>query len=133
IVIEPLITEAADRFDATIDDTQIKGTTLDETLMLQLLVSWRERAWRNAEAIANAPTPEARAEVIAGIERMAAIEANLIVVATSYSVLNVQQALGELSALAADPSAILQAELDRTVNRLRGLLGSLFKNPVTIR
>ena len=125
-VIEPLITEVAQRYDPTVDDAQIKGTTLDETLLLQLLVGWRELAWRNAEALVAAPTPEARAQVAAHIERQAAIEANLIKVATAYSSVNVQAALDELTALLADPAAVLQAELDRTANHLRGLLGSLF-------
>ena len=76
--------------------------------MLQLLVGWREQAWRNAEALVNAPTPAARALVEAEIERVAAIESNLIVVATSYSPLNVQAALGELAALGAAPADTLQ-------------------------
>jgi hypothetical protein len=126
LVMEPLIDEASARLDATVDDGQVDGTTMDETGMLQLLVGWREQAWRSAEAIVNAPTEAARQEVLAGIERLAAIEANLIVVATSYSSLNVQSALTELSTLAANPVDIAQAELDRSVNQLRGLLGSLF-------
>lgn len=126
LVMEPMITEAAERFDPTIDDGQIDGTTIDETGLLQLLVTWREGAWRNAEALVNAPTPEARALVQAEIERTASIVANLIVVATSYSSVNVQAALGALSSLGADPADVLQAQLDRTVNQLRGLLGSLF-------
>jgi hypothetical protein len=133
LVMEPLIDEAAARFDATVDDGQIDGTTIDETGMLQLLVGWREQAWRSAEAIVAAPTPEARAAVLAGIERMAAIEANLIVVATSYSVVNVQAALGQLSQLGAAPARTLQAQLDRTVNLTRGLLNSLFANAATAR
>jgi hypothetical protein len=101
--------------------------------MLQILVAWREQAWRNAEAIVNAPTAADRANVIANIERMAAIEANLIVVATSYSAINVQAALTQLSALGAAPAATLQAQLDRTVNVAHGLLGSLFTSGATVR
>jgi len=132
-VIEPLIDEAARRLDPTMDDAQVDGTTMDETAMLQLLVSWRERAWRNAEAIVNAPTEAERQQVIANIERQAAIEAQLIVVATSYSSVNVQAALTELAALGADPADTLQAQLDRTVNLTRGLLGSLFVNAADTR
>jgi hypothetical protein len=46
---------------------------------------------------------------------------------------NVQAALGQLSALGAAPADILQAQVDRTVNQLRGLLGSLFTSGKTIR
>jgi hypothetical protein len=133
LVMEPLIDEAAARFDPTVDDTQLDGTTMDEVGMLQLLVGWREQAWRNAELLVAAPTPAARALVQAEIERVAAIEANLIVVATSYSSVNVQSALGALASLGASPADTLQAQLDRTVNLTRGLLGSLFTSGRAVR
>ncbi len=132
-VIEPLFDEAAARFDPTVDDGQVDGTTMDETGGLQVLVGWREQAWRNAERIVNAPTEAARDEVLADIERMAAIEANLLVVATSYSALNAQAAVTELEAVGANPAVIQQAQLDRTVNQARGLLGSLSTSGATIR
>jgi hypothetical protein len=66
----------------------IDGTTLDATLMLQLLVLWREGAWRNAERLVSAPTAAARALVAQDIENMAAAEAQLLVTATSYSPLD---------------------------------------------
>jgi hypothetical protein len=133
LVMEPLMDEAAARFDPTVDDGQVDGTTMDETGMLQILVGWREQAWRNAEALVNAPTPEARALVEAEIERVAAVESNLIVVATSYSSVNAQAALNQLATLGAAPADTLQAQVDRTVNQLRGLLGSLFSNPAAAR
>lgn len=133
LVMEPLLAEAADRFDPTVDDTQLKGTTIDETAMLQILVGWREMAWRNAEALVNAPTPAARALVEQSIERTAAIEAHLIVAATSYKAVSLQEALGQLSLLGAAPADTLQAQLDRTTNALRGLLGTLFTPGATIR
>jgi hypothetical protein len=132
-VIEPLFAEAAARFDPSVDDAQVQGTTLDEAGGLQLLVGWRERAWRNAERITAAVTPEARDAVIADIERQAAIEANLIVAATSYAPINAQAALAELQALGAAPELILQAQVDRLVNASRGLLGSLFSPGATSR
>ena len=49
-----------------------------------MLAAWREQAWRNAEALADAPTPEARAVVAQAIETNAATEANLIVLQNSY-------------------------------------------------
>ena len=106
---------------------------MDETATINMLVAWREQAWRNAERIVAAPTEADRAAVIADIERQAAIEANLLVVATSYSSLNVQAALTQLSALGASTADVLQAQADRTVNQARGLLGSLFSNPATAR
>jgi Family of unknown function (DUF5995) len=133
LVIEPLIDEAAARLDPTVDDSQIDGTTMDEAGTLQLLVGWRERAWRNAEALVGAPTEADRQLVLADIERTAAIEANLIVVATSYSSVNAQAALTQLSLLGAAPADTLQAQLDRSVNVARGLLGSLFTSAAQVR
>lgn len=133
LVIEPLIAEAAARFDPSVDDLQLAGTTMDETAIMQLLMLWREQAWRNAEAIVNAPTSEARALVLAGIETQAAVEGLLIRVATSYSPLDVQSALSQLLGLLADPARVLQAQLDQTVNQLRGVVGSLLSSPVGAR
>jgi hypothetical protein len=132
-VIEPLLAEVATRYDPTADDTQINGTQLDEAALLQLAVAWRELAWRNAELLVAAPTPAARALVAAQIEQTAAIEANLIIVATSYTPLSVQQALAELSLLPADPLRVLQAVTDRNVNLLHGVLGTLFTPGAVIR
>ncbi len=133
LVMEPLLDEAAARFDATVDDAQYDGATLDETAFLQLLVAWREQAWRNAEALVNAPTEAARQLVLAEIERVAQVEAHLIVLATGYSGLNVNGLLSTLLSLGASTDDILQAQADRTVNQLRGLLGGLFQNPANAR
>ena len=133
LVIQPLFREAAARFDPSVDDAQVQGTTMDETATLQMLVGWREQAWRNAELLVNAPTPAARALVEAEIERVAALESNLIIAATSYSSLNAQAALASLASLGATPAETVQAQLDRTANQLRGIFGSLFSNPVTAR
>ena len=127
-VIEPLFDEAAARFDPTIDDSQIDGTTMDETGTLQLLVAWREQAWRNAERLVNATSAAERSAVVADIERQAEIEANLLVVATGYSRLNVQAALDDLAALGASEEEVAQATLDRVQNVANGLLGSLFSS-----
>lgn len=133
LVMEPLFEEAAARFDPTVDDAQIKGTTLDETAVLQLLVAWRELAWRNAEALVAAPTPAARQAVLEEIERVAEVEAHLIILATGYRGLNVSAVLATLSSLGAATTDILQAQLDRTVNQLRGLIGTLLQNPRATR
>lgn len=87
-VIQPLFAEAAARFDPSVDDGNLPFTTLDETLTAQMLFGWREQAWRNAERLVTAPTAEARAWVAADIERMAADEARLLVLTTSYGPLD---------------------------------------------
>jgi hypothetical protein len=132
-VTVPLLQEAASRYDPSVNATQINGTLLDEAAFLNLLVAWREGAWRNAELLVSAPNPAARALVEAEIERLTAIEANLLIVATAYSPVNAQQALGQLTALAADPARVLQAVLDRNVNQFRGVLGTLLTPGATAR
>ena len=132
-VVEPLFDECASRYDPLVDDTQVDGTQLDEAALLQMLVAWREQAWHNAELLVSAPTPAARALVEAEIEQAAAIEANLIIVATSYTPLSVQQALGELSLLPVDPQRVLQAVNDRNANLLHGVLGTAFTPGAAIR
>jgi hypothetical protein len=67
----PLLAEAAQRFDPTIDDT---SNPLVNFLSFQMVSSWRETAWRNAELLASAPTAAARALVAQSIET----NANLI-------------------------------------------------------
>ncbi|MES1188248.1 MAG: DUF5995 family protein [Myxococcales bacterium] len=132
-VIEPLFDEAATRYDPLVDDTQIDGTQLDEAALLQILVGWREQAWRNAEALVSAATPATHAVVQAQIEQTAAIEANLIIVATAYAPLSVQQALAELAGLPVDPARVLQAITDRNVNLLHGVLGTLLTPGAALR
>ncbi len=87
-VIQPLFTEAATVLDGSADDGNLPFTTLDETLTMQLLVAWREQAWRNAERLAMAPTDAARAQVAAEIEAFAAAEGRAIAAATSYGPLD---------------------------------------------
>jgi hypothetical protein len=132
-VVEPLFAEAARRYDPTLDDTQVYGTQLDEAALLQILVGWRELAWRNAEALVSAPSPAARALVAQQIERGAAIEANLIIVATAYAPLSVQQALLDLTSLLANPARVEQALDDRTTNSLHGVLGTLLTPGAVLR
>jgi hypothetical protein len=83
--------------------------------------------------LVSAATPAARALVEAAIERAAAIEANLIIVATAYAPLSAQQALFELSSLVADPAAVRQALADRDANLRRGVLGTLLTPGAVLR
>jgi hypothetical protein len=78
-----LTAEIARRFDPTIDDTHLP-TTLDDLASFQVVATWREVAWRNAERLVSAPTPEARALVAQSIEDDAAATASAIKLATSY-------------------------------------------------
>lgn len=63
----PLIAEFAARFDPSMDDTA-DPLGLGNWGLFQMVSAWRENAWRNAEALVSAPTPEARALVAAKIE-----------------------------------------------------------------
>ena len=83
-IVGPVIREAAQRFDPTIDDASVPGTTLDETAVFQMLAEWREEAWRNAEALVSAPTPAARHQVEARIADSAAAKSRAILELTSY-------------------------------------------------
>jgi hypothetical protein len=61
----PLLSEAAQRFDPTIDDT---NNALIDLVTFQMVSAWREGAWRNAELLAAAPNDAARALVAQNIE-----------------------------------------------------------------
>jgi hypothetical protein len=80
---EPMLAEAARRFDPSMDDA---GDPLDATytVIMQAISAARENAWRNAEALVSAPTPEARALVEAKIESDASTAAQAIVLAQRY-------------------------------------------------
>jgi len=84
LVVAPLLAEEAARFDQTTNDIATPYG-LGYTGLFQMLVAWREAAWRNAEALTDAPTPEARALVAQQIENAAAAQATAIVVANSYA------------------------------------------------
>jgi hypothetical protein len=64
---DPIVDEVSSRFDPTLRITN-PGTAVDGEAGLVLFQVWRERAWRNAEALLNATTPERRAAVEASIE-----------------------------------------------------------------
>ena len=80
-----LLTEAAKYLDPTLDDGDIPGISLDNSVVVQALVMWREQAWRNAERLAAAPDEAARAQVAQEIEQTAALEAMVIRTMFSYT------------------------------------------------
>jgi Family of unknown function (DUF5995) len=79
----PMLAEAAQRFDPSMDDAR---DPLDATytVIMQAISAARENAWRNAEALVSAPTPEARALVEAKIENDANAAARAIVLTQQY-------------------------------------------------
>ena len=82
-VTDDVVAEIARRFDPTIDDTNLPGP-VDDFTIFQLLAAWREAAWRNAEALAAAPTAAARDLVAWQIESNAATTAAEITLAAQY-------------------------------------------------
>ncbi|MFC4784201.1 DUF5995 family protein [Nocardioides sp. MAHUQ-72] len=80
---EPLLAELAARFDPTVDDAD-DPLGLSNLALFQMVSAWRETAWRNAEALVSAPTPEARARVAASIEAAAADGARTLLALQSY-------------------------------------------------
>lgn len=82
-VTDDLYAEIARRFDPTIDDTDLPGTA-DDAALFQIIPTWREIAWRNAERLASAGSDEERAEIAASIEDYAASQAETIRLAAGY-------------------------------------------------
>ena len=80
---EPLLAEIAARFDSTADDAS-DPYGLGNLTLFQLVSGWRESAWRNAEALVSAPTPEARAAVAGSIEAGATETAKTLLATQSY-------------------------------------------------
>ncbi len=78
--IQPVLDEIAARFDPTA--TQYGG--LGTAGALQLIATWRDLAWHNAELLAAAPTPEARSLVALTIEATSAVEAEALVATNGY-------------------------------------------------
>ncbi|WP_143099803.1 DUF5995 family protein [Nocardioides psychrotolerans] len=79
----PLIAEFAARFDPSIDDTA-DPHGISNAALFQMVSGWRENAWRNAEALVSAPSPQARALVAANIEAQANTVAQGILATQSY-------------------------------------------------
>jgi hypothetical protein len=87
-VTDGLFAEAARRFDPTMDDDNVPGTMADDVALFQLIASWRETAWRNAERLVNASDSGARAQVAREIEAYAASVARNLRDSGAYSPLS---------------------------------------------
>jgi hypothetical protein len=81
---DAMMAELAQRFDPTVDDINDPLGVAYGTVM-QALTTMREGAWRNAEALVNAPTPQARELVAQAIENHATAFANTIILGNSYT------------------------------------------------
>jgi hypothetical protein len=82
-VTDDLYAEIARRFDPTIDDGDLPGEA-DDAAEFQVIPAWRETAWRNAERLVTAESPESRARIADSIEAYAASQAAAIRQATAY-------------------------------------------------
>ena len=82
-VPDDLIPELARRFDPTVDDGDLP-TMVDDIASFQVVPTWREIAWRNAERLVAAETAEQRALVALDIEAYAASQAAFLRSATAY-------------------------------------------------
>ncbi|MGZ4472502.1 MAG: DUF5995 family protein [Nocardioides sp.] len=80
---KPLMAEIAARFDSTADDAN-DPLGISYSALFQMVSAWREAAWRNAEALVSAPTPQARALVAASIESESTAAAQTILKTQSY-------------------------------------------------
>lgn len=60
-------------------------TPVDDFLKFQILPTWREKAWRNAERLVGATSAEERAAVATDIESVATAQAWAIRDATAYN------------------------------------------------
>jgi hypothetical protein len=83
-VADELYPEIARRFDPTIDDSELPGTA-DNFAEFQIIPTWREIAWRNAERLVSAPDAQARAQVAADIEAYAASQAQTLRAGYQYA------------------------------------------------
>jgi hypothetical protein len=81
---EPMLAEAAARFDPKLDDAN-DPLGIGYLATFQMISAWRENAWRNAERLVSARTPQERAEVAASIEATADATARSIRLAQAYT------------------------------------------------
>ena len=84
MVVDRLVKELATHYDPTIAAADFAPYGTGYTGLMQLLVAWRETAWRQAELLTAAPTADARAKVAAIIEATAASQARAIVATNSF-------------------------------------------------
>jgi hypothetical protein len=67
-----VVDEVERRYDPMLAVTNPDGVPVDDAAGLELVRSWRERVWRNAERLSNAKSAEERRQVASEIESQAA-------------------------------------------------------------
>jgi len=82
---KPMLKELSRRFDESIDDYDVPGTIADDEALFDVLVAWREGAWRNAQLLAAARNDAERRQVAASIEDYAVSQAELIYAGSAYA------------------------------------------------
>lgn len=83
-VAGPVIDEIAARFDPSVDDVTIAGSRLDTDTFVQVLATWREGAWRNAQLLVAASTPAQRQAVVESIKIESATIARTLRAGNAY-------------------------------------------------
>ncbi|HWH45969.1 MAG TPA: DUF5995 family protein [Thermoleophilaceae bacterium] len=91
-VQDPMLAAASDRLDPSIGKFEIAALGFSAGDIAELIATWRSEAYRNAEALIEAPPGARRALVAARIETNAESRARILQAATSYTL------LGETSA-----------------------------------
>jgi hypothetical protein len=81
---EPMLAEAAQRFDPTVDDADEPTGTVYGSVMA-VISAWREQAWREAELLVSATTAAQKAQISKSIESNAKSIAQGIVATNSYT------------------------------------------------
>jgi hypothetical protein len=76
---QPVVDAIRERYDPILATTNPTGVIADDALGMEMVKSWREGVWRNAERLVNASTPEEYQRVVDSIETNAATSARMIV------------------------------------------------------
>jgi hypothetical protein len=67
-----VVDEVERRYDPLLAITNADGVPLDDAAGMELVRTWRERVWRNAERLVNAKSAEERRQIASEIEAQAA-------------------------------------------------------------
>jgi Family of unknown function (DUF5995) len=85
MVITPLLDEIAAKYDPSVrSELPNLPESLDDFLAFQVLPEWRQEAWDNAVALADAPNAAARAVIAAQIEQSAVLKGQSLLALTQY-------------------------------------------------
>jgi hypothetical protein len=77
-ILDPTQDEVTARYDPTFGLVDLKPSPLDEIGSMELVKTWRESAWRNAERLLAARTPAEHAAVVLDIQRNSAMWARML-------------------------------------------------------